>query len=58
MLKHEGKRTHGRPRRRWEDNIEMEFQEVRCEGTDLIDLAQDTDRRRTFVNAVMNLQVS
>jgi hypothetical protein len=37
--KHEGNRTLGRPRRRWEDNIKMDLQEVGCEGMDWIDLA-------------------
>jgi hypothetical protein len=47
----------GRPRRRWEDNIKMDIQEVGCEGMDWIDLAEDRDRWRTLVNAVMNLRV-
>ena len=48
----------GRPRRRWEDNIKMDLQEVGCGVMDWIGLAQDTDRWRAFVNAVMNLRVS
>jgi len=52
--KPEGKRPLGRTRRRWEDNIKMDLQEVGCEGMDWIELAQDRDRWRTFVNAVMN----
>ena len=52
-----GKRPLGRPRCRWEDNIKMGRQEVGCEGMDWIDLAQDMDRWRTFVNAVRNLRV-
>jgi hypothetical protein len=52
----EGKRRLGRPRRRWEDNIKMNLQEVRCGGTDWIDLAQDRDRLRALVTAAMNLQ--
>ena len=40
----EGKRPLGKPRRRWEDNIKMEFQEVGCGDMDLIDVAQDWDR--------------
>jgi len=43
----------GRPRRRWQDNIKMDLQEVRCEGTDWIDLAQDRDRWQALVKAVM-----
>ena len=55
--KPEGKRPLGRPRRRWEDNIKMDLQEVGCEGMDWIELAEDRDRWRARVNAVMNLQV-
>jgi len=55
--KPEGKRLLGRPRGRWEDNIKMNLQEVGCEGMDWIELAQDRDRWRALVNAVMNLRV-
>jgi len=55
--KPEGKRPLGRPRRRWEDNIMNDLQEVGCGGMDWIELAQDRDRWRTIVNAVMNLPV-
>ena len=55
--KPEGKRPLGRSRRRWEDNIKMDLQEVGCGGVDWIELAQDRDRLRAFVNAVMNLWV-
>jgi len=55
--KPEGKRRLGRPRRRWEDNIKMDLQEMECGGMDWIDLAQDRDRWRAHVNAVMNVQV-
>jgi len=55
--KPEGKRSLGRPRRRWEDNIKIDLQEVGCGGMDWIELAQDRDRWRTLVNAVMNLRV-
>ena len=55
--KPEGKRPLGRHRRRWEDNTKMALQEVGCGGMDWVDLAQDRDRWRAFVNAVMNLRV-
>jgi hypothetical protein len=55
--KPEGKRPLGRPRRRWEDNIKLDLQEVGCGGVDWIELAQDRDRWRAFVNAAMNLRV-
>jgi hypothetical protein len=55
--KPEGKRPLGRPRRRWVDNIKMDLREVGWDGRDWIDLAQDRDRWRTYVNAVMNLRV-
>jgi len=55
--KPDGKRPLGRPRRRWEDNIKMAFQEVGCGGMDWIVLAQDRDRWWALVNAVMNLRV-
>jgi len=52
-----GKRPLGRPRRRWEDNIEMYLREVGCGGMDGIELAQDRGRWWALVNAVMNLRV-
>jgi hypothetical protein len=55
--KPEGNRPLGRHRRKWEDNIKMDIQEVGCEGTDCIDLAPDRDSWRALVNAVMNLRV-
>ena len=55
--KPKGKRPLGRPRFRWEDNIKMDLQEVGCEGMDWIELAQDKDRWRVLVNAVMNIRV-
>jgi len=57
VRKPEGKRPLGRPRRRWEDNIKMDIQEVGCGGMDWTDVTQDRDRWRAFVNAVMNLRV-
>jgi len=54
----EGKKPLGRPRLRWEDNIKMVLQEVGCGGMDWIELAQDRDRYRTLVNAVINFQVA
>jgi len=53
----EGKRPLGRPRRRWEDNIKMDLQEVECGGMDWIDLDHDRDRCWALVNAVMNLRL-
>jgi len=55
--KPEGKRILLRPRRRWEDNIKMDLQKVGCGGMDWIELAQDGERWRAFVNAGMNLRV-
>jgi hypothetical protein len=57
VVKPEGKGPLGRSRRRWEDNIEMDFQEVGCRCMDWIELAQDRDRWRALVNAVMNFRV-
>jgi len=57
VWKLEGKRPLGRPRRRWEDNIKMDLQEVGCGGMDWIELAQGRYRWRTLVSAVMNLRV-
>ena len=56
--KPEGRRPLGRPKRRWVDNIRMYLQEVGCGYMDWIVLAQDRDRWRTLVSAVMNLRVS
>ena len=55
--KPEGKRPLGRPRRRWEDNIKLDIQEVGCGDMDWIELSQDRDSWRTLLNAVMNLRV-
>ena len=54
--KPEGKRSLGRPRRRWEDNIRMDLREVGCECVDWMDLVQDRGRWRALVSAVMNLR--
>jgi len=55
--KPEGKRPQGRPRSRWVDNIRTDLQEVGCGYVDWIGLAQDRDRWRALVSAVMNLRV-
>ena len=55
--KPEGKRPLGRPRRRWEDDIKMNLQEVGCGGMDWIELVQDRDGWLDLVNALMNLPV-
>ena len=55
--KPEGKGPLGRPRLRWEDNIKMGLQVVGCGGMDWIVLAEDRDRWRALVNAVMNFRV-
>jgi hypothetical protein len=52
----EGRRPLGGPRRRWGDNIKMDHLEVGC-GMDWIDLAEDRDRWRAVVNAIMNLRI-
>ena len=57
VIKPEGRRALGRPRRRWVDNIRMDLQEVGCVYMDWIGLAQDRDRWRTLVSAVMNIRV-
>jgi len=55
--KHEGKTTLGRPKSRWEDNIKTDLQEVKWGVMDWIYLAQDRDKWRSLVNAVMNYRV-
>jgi hypothetical protein len=56
VRKPEGKRPLGRPRRRWVDNINMALVVIGLGGVDWIGLAQDRDKWRALVNAVMNLQ--
>jgi hypothetical protein len=55
--KPEGKRPLGTPRCRWADDVKTDLQEERYRDVDWIGLAQDRDRWRAFVNAVMNLRV-
>jgi hypothetical protein len=57
MGKPEGRRPLGRPRSRWVDNIRTDLQEVGCGYMDWIRLAQDRDRWRKLVSAVMNFRV-
>jgi hypothetical protein len=57
MGKPEGRRALGRPRRRWEDNIRMDFREVGCGCVSWMELAQDRDRWRALVSAVMDHRV-
>jgi hypothetical protein len=56
VAKPDGRRPLERPRRRWENNIKMALREVRGAGMDWIDLAQDMDRWRALVNAVLSLR--
>jgi hypothetical protein len=55
--KSEGKRPLGRLRRRWVDNIKIDFREIGWDGMDWIDLAEDRNQRRALVNTVVNLRV-
>jgi hypothetical protein len=57
VVRLEGKRPLGRPRRRWEDNIKMDFREGGIEGANWIRLAQDRVQWRAFVSMIMNLRV-
>jgi len=58
VWKPEEKRPHGKPRRRWKNNIKMDLQEVGCGGMDWIELAQDMDSLQALVSAVVILRVS
>jgi hypothetical protein len=58
VRKPEGKRSFGRPRRRWEDNIRMDLREMGWDGVDYMYLAQDRDQWRALLNTVMNIRVS
>ena len=58
MGKPKGKRPFGRHRHRWEDNIKMDLQGLGCGGMDWIELAQDRDRWRALVKAIMKLRGS
>jgi hypothetical protein len=53
----EGKRSLGRPRRRWENNIELDLSEIRIDEANWIQLSQDRVRWRAFMNTMMNLRV-
>jgi len=55
--KPERKRQFGRLRRRWEDNIKKDLQEVGCGGMNWIELTQDRERWRALMNAIVNLRV-
>jgi hypothetical protein len=55
--KPEGKRPHGRRRCRWVDSIKIDLREIGWDGMDWIDLAQDGDQWKAFVNTVLNLRV-
>ena len=55
--KHTGKRPLGRPRRRWEDNIRMDFEEMGINAGNWVDSTQDRNYWRTIVNAALNLRV-
>ena len=53
-----GKRTLGRPRRRWEDNSRMDLEEIGINARNWVDLVQDKDYWRALVNAALNLRIA
>jgi hypothetical protein len=55
--KPEGRRSLGRPRRRWVDNITMDLREIGWDGVDWVDLLQERNQWRALVNTVMNIRV-
>jgi hypothetical protein len=57
MGKPEGKRPQGRPRRRWVENIKIDFREIGWDGKDWVDLSQDREQCRALEDTVMNLRV-
>jgi len=57
MGKPKGKRTHGRPRIRWEDNIKLDLQELECGVMDWVDLTQDRYMWRALLKEMKNFQV-
>jgi hypothetical protein len=57
VVRPEGKRPVGRPRRRWKDNIKLDLGEIGIDGANWIQVTQDRVQRRSFVNTVMNLRV-
>ena len=57
VVKPKGKRTLGRPRRRWEDNINMDLQELGCGGMNWLHLVEDRNTWRAVVSAVMNFRL-
>jgi hypothetical protein len=57
VVKPQGRRLLGRPRRRWVDNIQMDLREIGWDGMNWIDLTQDRDQWRALVNTVMNFVV-
>jgi hypothetical protein len=57
VVKPEGKKPLGRPRRRWVNNIKIDLRDIGWDGVDWIDLAQDRDQWRALVNTVINFWV-